>query len=177
MTDIAQASAPRSRMSVASVLDGIVAFCGIIPYALVALVLRFVMARVFFLSGQSKIEGPSFPLNIQDIDLSVTLPTGLTDATLRLFETKFAAVPLPSALLAYVFTYAEFILPICLVLGFATRFSALFLLLMTVVIQIFIAPEALWSTHVYWASILLVLMSVGPGQVSIDHVIRYLHQK
>jgi putative oxidoreductase len=177
MTDIAHTSATGSRVSLAYMLDRIVAFCGIIPYALVALVLRFVMARVFFLSGQSKIEGPSFPLNIQDFDLSVTLPMGLKDATLRLFEAKFAALPVPSALLAYVFTYAEFILPICLVLGFATRFSALFLLAMTVMLQLYVMPEALWTTHIYWESILLVLMSAGPGAVSIDHVVRYLYQK
>ena len=46
-------------------------------------------------------------------------------------------------------------------LGFATRFAALGLLIMTALIQIYVMPEALWSVHVYWAAILLVLLSRG----------------
>ena len=74
---------------------------------------------------------------------------------------------------AYLFTYAEFVLPICLVLGFATRLSALALLILTVLMQIYVAPQALWTTHVYWIAILMVLMSVGPGAISLDRLIRH----
>jgi len=38
-------------------------------------------------------------------------------------------------------------------------------------------PDALWSTHVYWIAILMVLMSVGPGAISIDRLIRYVYEK
>ena len=73
MADIAQVSQTGSRSSIASIMDRVVAFCGIIPYAAVALLLRLLMAKVFFLSGQAKIVGLNFPLNVRDFDLSVTV--------------------------------------------------------------------------------------------------------
>ena len=72
-------------------------------------------------------------------------------------------VPIPPALAAYLVGGAEFLLPIMLVLGFGTRFAALGLLVVTALIQLYVLPEALWTAHVYWASILLVLLSRGPG--------------
>ena len=33
------------------------------------------------------------------------------------------------------------------------------------------------SLHVYWISILLVLISLGPGLISVDHLMRYLYEK
>src|SRR4051812_16511429 len=90
----------RRRSLVAAFLAGLVALCGIIPYALVALALRLVMARVFFLPGQTKITGPVVPINFEipnfpAIDVTVILPTGLKAETLQLFETQYAALPLP----------------------------------------------------------------------------------
>jgi putative oxidoreductase len=78
---------------------------------------------------------------------------------------------------AHIVGYAEFFLPICLVLGFATRFAATGLFIITIVLQAYVAPEALWTAHAYWASILLVLMSVGPGEISVDQAIRYFYEK
>jgi putative oxidoreductase len=69
---------------------------------------------------------------------------------------------------------AEFALPILLVLGLLTRFSALVLLGVTVVFQLFVTPDALWTTHVYWASILLVLISLGAGSISIDGLVKWI---
>jgi len=74
-------------------------------------------------------------------------------------------------------SYAEFILPIMLVLGLGTRFAALGLLIMTALIQIYVMPQALWSAHVYWASMLLVLLSLGAGQISVDHIIRLIARR
>ena len=166
-----------SRSIVAVIVDKLVALCGVVPYALVALGLRFVMARVFFLSGQAKIDGPAIPLDLGKYQFSFVLPAQIKDATFQMFETQYAALPMPPAVAAYLFTYAEFVLPICLVIGFATRFSALLLLVMTILIQVYIMPDALWSLHVYWIAILMVLMSVGPGAVSLDALIRYLYEK
>jgi putative oxidoreductase len=159
------------------VLGGIVAVCGAVPYALVALLLRFVMARVFFLSGQAKIAGPSIPLHIEDFTFTVTLPTQLREDALHAFELQFADAPVWPTLLAYVFVYAEFILPICLLIGFGTRIVALLLLLMTIALQVYVHPDALWTTHAYWAAILLVLMACGPGALSLDRLIWYLYKK
>jgi putative oxidoreductase len=54
-----------------------------------------------------------------------------------------------------------------LVLGLFTRLSALALLGMTAVIQIFVYPGA-WSTHLTWAALLLYLVARGGGAVSLD---------
>jgi putative oxidoreductase len=137
-----------------------------IPYALVALGLRLVMARVFFLSGQSKIEGPALPLHVGGLDFAVTLPARIKDATFEMFASQYAGLPVAPPVAATLFTYAEFVLPICLVLGFATRFAALGLFAMTMLLQVYVAPGMWWPAHVYWVAILLVLVTVGPGAVS-----------
>jgi putative oxidoreductase len=86
-------------------------------------------------------------------------------------------VPLPPLFGAYLVSYAEFILPIFLLLGFATRFSALGLLIITAMIQVYVMPEALWTVHIYWAAMLAVLISLGPGQISVDHIIRFIARR
>jgi putative oxidoreductase len=151
-----------------------------VPYALVALALRLIMARVFFLSGQAKIEGPrSIPIRpgIGDLEFSVILPAAIKDATFQMFEAQFAGLPVAPVVVAYLFTYAEFVLPICLVLGFGTRLAALALLAMTVLLQVYVMPGMLWSAHIYWAAILLVLMTVGPGAISLDALIRTVYRR
>lgn len=177
MTDTAEPRASRS--IIALIIDKLVLVCGVIPYALVGLLLRLVMARVFFFSGQAKIDGPVIPidLHIPDLEFSVTLPAQIKDTTFQMFEAQYANLPISPPVAAVVFTYAEFVLPICLVLGFATRFAALGLLVMTVLLQVYVMPGMLWPAHIYWASILLVLMSVGPGAISIDAAIRWLYRR
>jgi putative oxidoreductase len=63
---------------------------------------------------------------------------------------------------------AEHVFPFLLLIGLATRFSALALLGMTLVIQLFVYPDA-YATHGTWAALLLYLMARGPGALSIDH--------
>lgn len=75
----------------------------------------------------------------------------------------------------YLVTYAEFIVPICLLIGFATRFAALTLLAMTILLQIYVAPALWWLHHVYWICLLLILVARGPGAASIDALLRYLY--
>jgi putative oxidoreductase len=169
MTEIA----PRPRSLIASIIVAI-------PYALVALGLRLIMARVFFLSGQAKIEGPrSIPIRpgIGDLEFTVILPAEIKDATFRMFEVQYADLPIAPVVAAYLFTYAEFVLPICLVLGFATRLSALALLGLTVLLQVYVMPGMLWVAHIYWAAILLVLITVGPGAISVDALIRTIYRR
>ena len=176
-TDVA--ARPLSRSIIASIVDKLVRLCAVVPYALVALGLRFVMARVFFVPGQTKIEGPVIPFNwvARDVDFSVILPSEIKDAALQMLQTQYANLPMPPLVAAYLFTYAEFVLPLCLIIGFATRFAALGLLVMTVMIQLYVMPELWWSTHIYWVAILMVLMSVGPGAISIDALIRFFYEK
>lgn len=64
--------------------------------------------------------------------------------------------------------FGEHFFPILILLGLATRFSSLALLVMTATIQIFVYPDA-YPTHGVWATVLLVLIARGPGKISIDH--------
>lgn len=173
--------ARRSRSVVGLMVDSFVSACSFIPYALLALALRLVMARVFFLDGQTRINGPRFSLSTQDLlpgfDFSVVLPMEVKAQTFGAFLTQYAALPVPPMLAAYLVSYAEFILPIMLVLGLGTRLAALGLLIMTALIQIFVLPQALWSVHIYWAAILMVLLSRGAGQFSLDHIIRLIAKR
>jgi putative oxidoreductase len=65
-------------------------------------------------------------------------------------------------------TCAEHLFPILLVLGIFSRFSALSLLIMTLVIQLFVYPEAWWQTHIVWVAMAAVLVSRGGGLFSLD---------
>jgi len=60
---------------------------------------------------------------------------------------------------------------VLLLIGLASRLSALGLLAMTVVIQIFVYP-ANYPDHLLWAAALLLIAARGPGAISIDHLIK-----
>ena len=66
---------------------------------------------------------------------------------------------------------AEHVLPVLLILGLFARVSAMGLLIMTAVIQVFVFPGA-WVTHGLWAAALLVTLAQGPGRLSLDHWLR-----
>ena len=169
--------ARRSRSIIGLTIDSFVSACSFIPYAVVALALRLIMARVFFFDGQTRVDGMKFPLNWQGFDFSVILPMQVKAETFGAFLTQYAALPVPPVLGAYLLSGAEFILPICLVLGFATRFAAIGLLVITALIQVYVLPGALWSTHVYWGALLTVLVAGGAGQISIDHLIKMIARR
>ena len=122
-----------------------------IPDALVALLLRVFPALVFWQSGQTKVEGFS-----------------IKDSTWFLFEHEYALPLIPHEVAAVMATVAEHLLPILLILGLFTRLSALGLLGMTAVIQIFVYSDA-WMTHGLWAAPLLAVVARGPGRWSVDH--------
>jgi putative oxidoreductase len=121
---------------------------------LLALVARVGIGAVFFYSGRTKVEGV---LNV-------------TDGAVALFADEYRLPLLSPELGAHLAAYAEHLFPILLVLGLLTRVSALALLGMTAVIQIFVYPDA-WPTHLSWAAILLLLVGRGGGAWSLDKVI------
>ena len=172
---LAKSRAARSRSMAAMAAEGFTAACSFISYALVALGLRLVMARIFLIDGQTKIAGPELPLDLHGFHFHGAAGTGKAE-TFTAFMTQFAPLPVPPVPAAYMVSYAEFFLPLMLILGFGTRVAALGLLIMTAVIQIYIMPEHLWTTQIYWFAILTVLLSQGAGQISADHVIRILNR-
>jgi putative oxidoreductase len=175
MTDMVEVPPQRPHSSFARFVNCLVQLCAIVPYSLAALVLRLVMARIFFVTGQAMIDGPKHPL--KDIDYALTLPVQVREETFRMFEAKLAGTPLSPTVMAYIVSYADFILPILLVLGLATRFAALALIFLTIFIDQYLEPGTFWSLHVYWYAILLMLMSGGAGILSVDYLMRRLYDR
>lgn len=143
-----------------------------IPDALIAFLGRFSIAAVFWKSGQTKIDGLSVDFIAGDFTLG--LPK-LADSAIMLFEHEYALPLLPPALAAMLAAFAEHVFPMLILIGLATRFSALALLGMTLVIQLFVYPGA-YPTHGVWATVLLYLIAKGPGAFSIDHWIARRYQ-
>lgn len=136
-----------------------------IPNSFVALVARFSIAAVFWNSGQTKIEG--FAANIVSGEFELGWPK-LSDSAVALFQDEYQLPILPPDVAAPMAAFAEHLFPLLVLVGLATRFSALALLGMTLVIQVFVYPGA-YATHGTWAAVFLYLMARGPGVVSIDH--------
>jgi len=124
-----------------------------IPYAIIALTARLAVADVFWRSGQTKVSGFS-----------------IREETFYLFREEYKVPLLPPDLAAYLSTVGEHVFPILLFLGLASRLSALGLLAMTMVIQLFVLPGG-WPEHILWLSLLALIIARGPGAISIDHLI------
>lgn len=136
-----------------------------IPNTFVALIARFSIAAVFWNSGQTKIEG--LVINLVSGDFSLGWPR-LSDSAVALFQDEYRLPLIPPELAAPMAAFAEHLLPLLILVGLGTRFSALALLGMTLVIQVFVYPGA-YATHGTWAAVLLYLMARGPGALSLDH--------
>jgi putative oxidoreductase len=119
-----------------------------------SLVARLAIAAVFFYSGRTKVSGV---LTIKP-------------STYSLFETEYALPLLSPQLAAHLATYAEHLFPLLLVLGLLARLSALALLAMTLVIQVFVYPDA-WSTHLTWMGLMLIVIGRGAGWWSLDRLL------
>jgi putative oxidoreductase len=98
----------------------------------------------------------------------------LSDSALALFQDEYKLPFVPPELAAPMAATAEHLLPLLLLLGLGTRFAALGLLGMTLVIQLFVYPGA-YATHGTWAALLLYLVSRGPGLWSLDHWLASRH--
>ncbi len=142
------------------------------------LLARLSLAGVFWRSLLTKVETVGLlPYTEMINDFAVQrahlrlpdFPLSLKPSTLNLFEGEYALPLIPSGIAAWMATLAEFIFPILLVLGLLTRLSALALLGMTLVIQLFVYPDAWWSTHALWAVMTVFVAGYGPGRLSIDH--------
>lgn len=154
-----------------NLIKTIVTALNAIPYSLIALFLRIVAAHPFFVSGQTKIEGPTLGGEIFGVDLSFQIPTALRAATFALFADEYKVPLVSPTVAAYAASTLEFVLPVLLFIGLLTRLSTFGLLIMTLVIQIFVFPDAWWTVHAYWMAILLVLFARGAGVISLDHLL------
>lgn len=124
------------------------------PHSLLALVNRLGIAGIFWMSARTKVDGWFH----------------ITDSTYQLFSDEYRVPVLPPEFAAQMATVSEHLFAVLLVLGLFTRFAALSLLGMTLVIQLFVYPSA-WPTHLSWAGLLLYLVGRGGGAVSLDHAL------
>lgn len=149
MTDLSHTvTGPRSRVLHLNSWIG-----GLVPRDLVALAARVFVAWVFWLSGQTKVDG-----------------FAIANSTWFLFEHEYALPLIPFTWAAVMATLAEHLFSVLLVAGLFTRFAAAALLVMTAVIQIFVYPQA-WVTHGLWAASFLAVMAYGPGRISLDRLL------
>lgn len=125
-----------------------------VGHDLLALMSRLALAAVFFLSGRTKVDG---------------LLT-VSESAYTLFREDYRVPLLPPEWAAHLATYAEHLFPLLLLVGLAARLSALALLGMTAVIQVFVYPDA-WPTHLTWAVPMVYLIGRGGGALSIDRML------
>jgi len=124
------------------------------PSWLLGLIIRVGIADVFWRSGQTKVSG-----------------WHVTQSTVQLFRDEYKLPLLPPEIAANLASIQEHLFSVLLVIGLASRLSALGLLAMTAVIEIFVYPEN-WPDHLLWAGALLYVLARGPGDFSLDALIR-----
>ncbi|TCP15518.1 putative oxidoreductase [Crenobacter luteus] len=111
---------------------------------------RVVVGLVFFRSGLTKLDD--------------------WQTTLLLFTEEYHVPLLPPAVAAALGTAGEVLLPPLLIAGLAGRFAAagLFVVNATAVISYPALTETTREFHLYWAMLLALVASVGPGTLSLD---------
>lgn len=158
----------RPRMDgLVALLERYVALCSKVPHSLLALLGRFALAALFWKAGQTKVA--NFALDPFAGTWQIGWPR-LADFAVELFASEYQLPFIAPAVAALLAATAEHVLALLLLLGLATRFAALGLLGMTLVIQLLVYPDA-YPTHATWAAVLLYLLARGPGVFSLDHLL------
>jgi putative oxidoreductase len=120
------------------------------PLSITQLLARIGVGAVFFKSGMTKIASWEF--------------------TLMLFRDEYPVPLLSPEIAAPLATATELSMPVLLVLGLFARLATLPLLGMVLVIQLFVYPQS-WAEHLTWAALLLLILTRGPGAISLDRLI------
>jgi putative oxidoreductase len=147
---IARSAAFGERTSLAIRLHQAIALLDRFPPSILQLMFRIAIAAVFWSSGLTKIAS--------------------WDTTIALFRDEYMVPLLPPEIAAVISATFELSCSMLIVVGLATRLATLPLLSMTFVIEVFVYPEY-WTQHLMWASILLFLLTKGPGAFSLDHYV------
>lgn len=121
-----------------------------LPFSVIQLAMRIAIGFVFFNSGLLKLKSFEFAV--------------------KLFEQEYKLPFIDPVLGAQLATAVEIAAPVFLFLGLGTRIATLPLLGMVAVIEILVYPQA-WVEHLLWASVLVLLLTRGPGVLSLDHLI------
>ena len=121
-----------------------------VPLSIHQLLFRLGVSSVFFKAGMIKASS--------------------WESTVALFRGEYRVPIFPPELAATFATTFELGCSTLLILGLGTRLATLPLLGMIATIQLFVYPDA-WSEHLVWGSILLFLLTRGPGAISLDRLI------
>lgn len=142
--------------------NNIIALFKAIPLSIVLLAVRVAIfySTAFYASGLLKWDG--FP----QLSRAAKFLFG-SEFKLNIFGAVYD-MPFPD-ISAFFAGVGEVVLPLAILVGFASRFSALGLLVMTLVIQL-VFPDA-WKLHFGWSVYFLVILVLGPGKISLDHLI------
>lgn len=132
------------------------AWSGALPEALVLLLGRVLVARVFWEGGRSKMDG-WFSLRPVVVDL---------------FRDEYRLPLIPPGIAAPLTAGLEHVLAVLLVAGLCSRLAASGFIAMTAVIQLFVYPEEWWTQHGFWVALLLFVVVRGPGPISVDGLLR-----
>jgi putative oxidoreductase len=149
MTAHSAALGPRASLAIR--LHHAIAILDRFPLSILQLMFRIAIAAVFWSSGLTKIAS--------------------WDTTIALFRDEYMVPLLPPEIAAVMSATFELSCSALIVAGLATRLATLPLLGMTFVIEVFVYPEY-WAMHLMWASILLFLLTNGPGVLSLDHYLK-----
>ena len=128
--------------------------------SIVQLALRVALAVPFWRSGILKWNG--------FLKLSDTAVTLFSDEFMLHLPGGPYHYPLP-AVTAFLSGSGEILFPILLILGLGTRFAALGLLFMTLIVELTV-PDG-WPVHITWAAMALGIMAYGSGRISVDHLL------
>jgi putative oxidoreductase len=143
-----------TQSSIVRVSLSVVRLADRIPATIIGLVIRIGVADVFWRSGQTKVDG-----------------WRVTETAVQLFRDEYRLPILSPEVAATLAAISEHLFSALLVVGLAARLSALGLLLMTAIIEVFVYPEN-WPDHLLWSGCLLYVIARGPGGFSFDALIR-----
>ena len=125
-----------------------------VPYSLIALLARRSVAWQVWSAGRDRVDG----------GFDVWVPRSST-MTMYLGGWNLRWIPYEVAAIAT--QIAEFVLPVLLAVGLASRFAAFGLLVLVIVFEIFVHPGP-YALHGMWAALLLLIIKAGPGSISLD---------
>jgi putative oxidoreductase len=123
---------------------------GLLPFSIIQLMARLSVAVTFWRSGQTKLAN--------------------WDLTLQLFANEYKVPVLPPEIAAPLAATFELSCSTLLAFGLLTRIATLPLIGMTLVIQLFVYPVS-WPDHLAWLTFLILLLTRGPGVLSLDHLV------
>ena len=124
--------------------------------SLALLAARLYVAKIFFMSGLTKLHDWS--------------------STLALFNDYYQVPLLPPALAAYLGTAGELVLPVLLVLGLAGRFAGAGLFVVNLMAALSLMADDFTpvaeAQHTLWGVLTLAIALFGAGRWSVDRLIR-----